>query len=295
MTARIEGTIPALLTPFSNGGAVVDLDLLDDHVAWLAEHGVRCVAPMGTTGEGPSLALAERKLIIERLCAHPSGVAVLAGTGATSLPETIELSLFAVEQGAAGILVAPPSYYAATPRGITGYYTSLFDALPDRARVFLYHIPSHTGVPIGDETLHALVERYGERLAGAKDSGGDPAHTAAWLATFTELTILPGSDAAVAAAYEAGARGTLTMLANVLPQELEEIRAGEGVEARQRFLTDVRALVGEVPRHAALKHLLSVVSGLPRSSVRPPLEDLDDAQIAYLETRFSDLRSEAHV
>jgi 4-hydroxy-tetrahydrodipicolinate synthase len=293
--SALSGTIPALLTPFTAGGERVDFDVLDAHLSWLHERGVRAVSPMGTTGEGPSLSLAERKAVIERIGAHPSRMRMLAGTGCTNLPETIELSHFAVERGADGLLVAPPSYYEATPAGVTAYFARLLEALPPHARVFLYHIPSMTGVPIEDETLLALEDRFGPVVAGAKDSSGDLDHVRRWLREYPHLTILSGSDAFVSAVYAAGGPGTITLLANVFPDELEAIRRGEGVDERQGFLTAVRALVGELPRHAALKHLLHLVSGVPRADVRPPLQALDEAQIAYLETRFSNLRSEAHV
>ena len=292
----IGGTIPALLTPLTAGGAEPDLELVDDHVAWLHERGIRCVSPLGTTGEGPSLSITERTRVVQRLAAHPSGMRIVPGTGATALPETIELSRLAVGAGAAAILLAPPSYYDAFDvRGVTDYFVRVFDALPREARVVLYHIPRHTGIPIADETLRELSGRFGAMLAGVKDSGGDFEHTRRWLREFPELTILNGSDATAAAAYEAGGRGTITMLANVFPEELERVRRGDGVDRAQRFLADVRELVSEFPRHAALKHLLHLVSGLPVSSVRPPLQELDDAQKTSLETRFNEIRSEIHV
>ena len=290
----IEGTIPALLTPFANGGSA-DHELLDEHVSWLHDRGIRCLSPMGSTGEGPSLSLAERKRIVERLVEHPSGIALLAATGSTSLPETIELSRYALEAGAAAILVAPPSYYDATPRGTTEYFSRLLEALPSEGRVFLYHVPGYTGVPIEDETLRALRASYGPMLAGVKDSGGDPEHTARWLREFPELKVLTGSDAAAARAYAAGGRGTITMLANIFPEELEGIRRGDDVEERQRFMASVRALVGRFPRQAALKHLLSLVTGLPRSSVRPPLDELAEGQAEMLQQEFTRLRRETHV
>ena len=72
-------------------------------------------------------------------------------------------------------------------------------------------------------------------------------------------------------------------------------RAGDAVEGRQAFLTALRALTQEFPRHAAMKHLLHVVSGLRRSAVRPPLDELSPGQIVELETRFDELRRNAHV
>ncbi len=291
----IGGTVPALLTPFTEGGAEVDFGLLDRHVEWLAERGVELVSPLGTTGEGPSLSLAERKAVIERLAAHPAGVRLLPGTGCTALPETIELSRFAVEHGAAGILVAPPWYYDATPAGTTRYYAALLEVLPNEARVFLYHIPAVTGVPIEDETIRALRDRFGARLAGAKDSTGDIEHGRHWIDEFPELAIFPGSDSLAAGARAAGAAGTITLLGNVFPDELNGIRAGDSVDARQRFLASARDLSLAFPRHAAVKHLLHLVSGLPRSHVRPPLEELTAEQESELEARFDELRREAHV
>jgi 4-hydroxy-tetrahydrodipicolinate synthase len=291
----LGGTVPALLTPFTEGGAAVDLDRLDEHVAWLAERGVETISPLGTTGEGPSLSLAERKTVIERLARHPAGVRILAGTGCTALPETIELSRFAVEHGAAGILVAPPWYYDATPAGTARYFGAVVEALPADARVFLYHIPAQTGVPIEDGTMRELRDRYGAPIAGAKDSSGDLDHAARWIRDFPELRIFPGSDALASGAAAAGAAGTITLLANLFPDELDAIRAGDRIEERQTFLTAARGLTQEYPRHAAIKHLLHVVSGLPRSAVRPPLEELTPEQAGELETRFHELWRNVHV
>ncbi|HZG34582.1 MAG TPA: dihydrodipicolinate synthase family protein [Gaiellaceae bacterium] len=291
----LGGTVPALVTPFTPGGAAVDLEALEAHVTWLAERGVRLVSPLGTTGEGPSLSLAERKAVIERLATHSSGVRLLPGTGCTALPETIELTRFAVEQGATAALVAPPWYYDATPSGTRAYFTALLEALPEGASVLAYHIPAMTGVPVTDEILRELSDRSGARLVGAKDSSGDIEHAGRWITEFPELAIFPGSDSLAARAAQLGAAGTITLLGNVLPDELEAIRAGDEVERRQRFLSDVRALTQEFPRHAALKHLLHLVSGLPRAAVRPPLEELTREQEARLEAHFHELRSEVHV
>ena len=292
----LEGTIPALLTPFTGGGEGVDLGLLDEHVSWLAERRVRTISPLGSTGEGLSLSLEERKRVIVRLARHASGVAVVPGTGATALPETIELSRFAVEHGAAAILVAPPSYYEVHDhRGTTTYFERVFAALAPEARVLLYHIPRTTGVPVEDETLRELRARFGPMLAGIKDSGGDMDATRRRLEDFPELAILNGSDATALAAYRAGGRGVLTMLANIYPEELDAIPRGDDAERRPAFLRRVREIVSVAPRQAALKELLHRVSGLPRSAVRPPLQELDAEHVATLDAALSELKEEAHV
>jgi 4-hydroxy-tetrahydrodipicolinate synthase len=279
----IEGTLPALVTPFDERGRV-DLDAMEEHVAWLRERGIRTISALGTTGEGPSLSVEERKHVIRRLADQ---VALVAGTGCTALPETVELSRFAAEAGATGLLVAPPSYFRSDDRGVRAYFEHLFDALPAEARVVLYHIPRVTGVPITSALLGALQDRFGGMLVGVKDSAGDFEHTNTWLREFPELVILNGSDATAAAHYEAGGRGTITMLANLFPDRLERIRGG--APGDQRFLAEVRRLVAGFPEIAAVKHLLHSLTGLPRSSVRPPLRDLDDTEARRLEARFAEI------
>ncbi len=275
--SALAGTIPALLTPFTPGGAEIDHGLLAAHVDWLVEHGVETVSPMGTTGEGASLAVAERKALIERLAAHASGVAQVPGTGCTNLPETIELSRFAVELGVAAVLVAPPTYYVPDPEGVIEYLSRLLEALPDEARVVLYHIPRQTRVAIEEETLRALVDRFGPKVAGVKDSGRDFDHTLRLLSEFPSLAILNGTDGLVAKAYAAGGPGVISATANVLPSEFERMQKG-GDASAQDVVAEMRALVDRMPIQAALKLVLHLVAGLPRSAVRPPLRELTPAE-----------------
>jgi 4-hydroxy-tetrahydrodipicolinate synthase len=263
----IAGTIPALVTPFRDGGRTLDLDSMDAHVSWLAEQGVTCVSPLGTTGEGASLSLDERKSVIARLLEHPSRTAVLPGTGTNALPETIELSRFALDRGAVGVLVIPPWYFPASTTGTVRYFAELIAALP-QPRVFAYHIPAFSRVPVPDEVLRL------PGVTGVKDSAGDLAHTRSWLREFDSLTVLSGNDTHAAAMYADGAPGTLTMLANVFPDRLEAIRRGEDVEENQRFLVGARDVVDSVPRHAALKYLVHRRVGVARSAVRAPLDEL---------------------
>jgi 4-hydroxy-tetrahydrodipicolinate synthase len=278
----VAGVLPAILTPFTD--REVDLDLLGEHIDWLHDWGIRCVNLMGTTGEGQSLSLEER----ERLIRFMSGSKLdfIAGTGCTALPETIALSRYAVEHGARAVLVVPPSYF--DPGDLTGWFTALFEALPDHARVMLYHIPRLT-YPIADETIRVLLDRFGPMLDGMKDSSGDLEHALRWQAEFPGLTVANGNDAAAGPFFAAGGRAVITACSNVLPGELEALR--EGDESPQAFVAGVRELVFGLPTHAALKLLLHVVSGIARSSVRPPLAELTREQERLVTTTFAELRS----
>jgi len=294
MTGVVGGVIPAVVTPFASGGGAVDLGALHAHVAWLHRRGVRCIAPLGTNGEGPSLSLRERMAVIERLAGHPSAVSLLPGTGATSLPETIELSRFALERGAAGVLVSPPSYFPAERDGVVRYFGALMDALPAEASVFLYHVPAYTGVPIEAHDVVALRAKYGERIAGVKDSGGRLEHSLALMRAVPGLIVLSGSDGTVAAAFRAGAHGVVSALANAVPEMVEAVRAavaaGRSGEAEQARLSRLRELTKAVPQRAALKALVAVAAGVARASVRPPLAELQPEELDVLVREFQALQ-----
>jgi len=278
----VTGVLPAILTPFTGGE--VDLGLLGEHVDWLYDRGIRCVNLMGSTGEGQSLSLEEREQLIRFL--SDSKLDYIAGTGCLALPETIALSRYAVEHGARAVLVVPPSYF--DPGDLTGWFSALFEGLPDHARVMLYHIPRLT-YPIEDGTIRALLDRFGPMLAGMKDSSGDLDHALRWQAEFPGLTVANGNDAHAGAFFAAGGAAVITACSNVLPEELERLRAGD--ESPQALVAGVRGLVFGLPTHAALKLLLHVVSGIARSSVRPPLAELTDDQETLVAATFEELRS----
>jgi 4-hydroxy-tetrahydrodipicolinate synthase len=286
----LEGVIPAVVTPFSPGGGAVDLDALDAHVAWLHARGIRCIAPLGTNGEGPSLSLTERVAVIDRLARHPSRIVLVPGTGATSLPETIELSAFAHECGAAAVLVAPPSYFPAERGGVVRYYAALLDALPDDARVVLYHVPAYTGVAVEVEDVVALRDAYGDRIAGVKDSGGRLEHTVEIGRAVPQIRLLSGSDGSVAAAARAGAHGVVSALANAVPEWVTAAwtagLSGDG-DAEQARLSRLRAVTKALPQRAALKALVAEVAGVPRGAVRPPQAELEPHEIASLREQLA--------
>jgi len=175
--------------------------------------------------------------------------------------------------------------------GVSEYYSRLLAALPDEARVVLYHIPRQTRVAIGTETIRELLERFGPKVAGVKDSGRDFEHTVSLLAEFPELAILNGSDGVAAKAYAAGGPGVISATANVLPEEFERVRAGD--VSAQEPIAEVRALVDGLPIQAALKLVLHLVSGLPRSAVRPPLRELTGEEKRTVEERLAAIGARA--
>jgi len=290
----LHGTLPAPVTPFTEKGASVDADWIPLHLEYLPRRGVDGVVIMGTTGEGPSLALTERKLVIDTVMAHRDDLPVVVGTGCAALPETIEISRYAIEAGADAILVVPPFYFKEVPsQGLWHYYAALLEALPPDSRLILYNIPDTSGVAITDELVDALIERYPERVFGIKDTSGRLEQTEHYLNRYPQLAIYSGSDGLVAASCQAGAKGAISAVANVFPELVSAVQRAclekGDVEAAQERVNRVRTLLKKFPSRSAIKHLLHLVGGLPLTYVRPPLEDLSPEQMEELKRDLSAL------
>ena len=285
--------VPAAVTAFSPGGERVLLDFVPQHLAYLEHHGADGVLTLGTNGEGVSLSMEERKEVIDAVVTHRGRLGIFAGTGCASLPETIELSGYAIERGVDGVMIVPPFYFKDVPTaGLIAYYEAVMSALPAGRKVLLYNIPSHSGVEVSDELVDALVERQEDRLLGIKDTSGNIERTRRYIERYPKLAIYNGSDSNTALAAEAGATGAISAVGNVFPDRVAAAwKAGEAggdeeaVEEAQAELTKVRDFLGKFPSHSAIKHLLHVAAGLPLTSVRPPLRDLtpEEAKTVELE------------
>lgn len=282
----LNGVFCATLTPFVSASGPVDYEWIPAHLRFLESHGIDGVLALGTTGEGPSLGLNERRQVLDIVLRHRGNLAVIASTGCAALTETISLSRYALDEGADAILVMPPFYFkGASDRGILDYYRALCDALPHDARLFLYHIPQVTAVPITPMVISGLLVSHGDMLYGIKDSSGDMLHTAGMVREFPEVRIFSGSDSHAAHALADGVAGIISALANVWPDYVHAVYAayqnGGDVASAQECLNAARALIVN-PAPAPLKAALGWRSGLPRTSVRLPLVNLSDQETAAL-------------
>jgi 4-hydroxy-tetrahydrodipicolinate synthase len=278
--------ICATLTPFTSEHGGIDEDWIGRHLRFLEQHGVSGVLALGTTGEGPSMALAERKRALDVVLAQRGDLSVIIGTGCAALPETIELSRYAFEQGADAVLVMPPFYFKDVPEsGVLSYYRTLCDALPDDARLLLYHIPQVTAVSVGPGIIEGLLQSHRKQLYGLKDSSGDMLYLTALLQDYPQLRVLVGNETQAANGLADGAAGMISALANVWPELVVRVwkaHQGQGdVHTAQGELTTLfHALAGNTP--PMLKAALPWVSDLPRTSVRTPLTNLSEAEAEHL-------------
>lgn len=291
-----NGVFCATLTPFVSETGAVDLPWIPPHLHMLAEH-IHGILVLGTTGEGPSLGLDERKRVLDVVLAHRHDMAVFVGTGCPSLTETLALSLYALMRDADAVVVMPPYYFKTPPdRGVLGYYRALCDGLPQDARLLLYHIPQVTGVSITPAVIDGLLESHGHQFVGIKDSGGDIRYTRTLIESYPQLHIYCGSDTQAAAALAAGATGVISACANVWPERVRAVydayQQGGDTAAAQARLATVRGILTGSNLPPALKAVLPWVSDLPRTSVRAPLANLSGDEVALLRQAFESIPTE---
>ncbi len=259
----IRGTFAPIPTPFDEQGAI-DPPALGRHLDWLAERGLEGALVLGSNGEFPSLSLRERRSVAET--AARSRMRLILNVGSCSLPEALELAHLGAELGYSALLCPPPFYFGAPTAGIASFLLAVLDAA--RLPVLLYNIPQRTGVPLDDRLLDLLDGH--PNLAGVKDSSGDPGELRRLSHRFANRSYLVGNDCLLGACHAAGGCGSITAVANVVP---ELVRAAWDDPSRQPELDRVRGVLetfGLVPSAKALLRR----AGLGSFRVRPPLADL---------------------
>mgnify|MGYP002760288668 CR=1 FL=1 len=280
-----SGVLAAGLTPLH-----ADLSLAHepfvDHTRWLLNHGCDAVLLFGTTGEGLSLSVPERRKGLDAVLA--SGVPanrLLVGTGASALPDAVELTREATRQGVGGVLVLPPFHFRQiSTEGLFRFYDCLIQAVgePD-LRLYFYHFPELSGVPIPFSVIEELRGAYPDQIAGVKDSSAEWDHTEALCHHFPELQVFSGTERLLLHVLEAGGAGCISATANVTAalaaQVLRRWREDEAPGAVQETLSEFRTAFAPLPTIPALKFLLSRRLDAPDwATLRPPLAPLADAE-----------------
>jgi 4-hydroxy-tetrahydrodipicolinate synthase len=276
----IHGVWCATLTPLDRRGDV-DHGRLAAHVRQLFDAGIDGVAPFGTTGEGQSFGVDERKAGLEAMIAEGIAPArILAATGCAALPETIELTRHAVESGCTGALVLPPFFWKdVTVDGLYASYAELIEGVSDtRLRLYLYHIPQITAVPVRGAVIARLIAAYPGVIAGLKDSAGDLDHARAMRSRFPDLAVFVGHEPHLPAMLAAGGAGTICGIANLFPKLMRELYDGAGTPDGDAALATIRKFLEvalDYPLMPAFKALLAHLTGDDAwTAVRPTLAPL---------------------
>lgn len=272
------GISVALLTPFTGDGAV-DHAAMTRHARALLDRGAGGITLFGTTGEGASIGMEERAAALDALMASgvPEGRIVL-GIAASAVPDAAAQVAQGIARGVTTFLVPPPFYFKPVDDdGLFGWHATLLGAIPDAVQIIVYNIPQVTGVAVSGALAARLAAAFPGRIRAIKDSSGDWANAEALLAA-RALPVLVGDERLLHKAVSLGAAGSITGVANLLPERLNRILAGGGED---RALSDLVDAVVSVPVIPALKTILAQETGLSDwRRVRPPLVDLTETQAA---------------
>ncbi len=265
----------------------IDPERFVAHAHWLLARGCHGLALFGTTSEANSFSVSERKALLERVVeAGISPERLMIGTGCCALTDSVELTRHAIGAGCRRVLMLPPFYYKGV--GDEGLFRSFAEVIervgsPD-LRVFLYHFPRLSGVPVTEGLIALLVDAFPEVVAGVKDSSGEWSNTRMMLDRFPRLAIFPGSEVFLLDGLRAGGAGCITATSNVNAAGARAVfdawRAGRDdadADARQAAATAVRRAIDRHPGIPAQKFLIARHRGDPAwRAVRPPLTALAD-------------------
>lgn len=215
-----NGIYAAALTPLN-----LDLSCHHQELAYhckdLINRGCKGVVLFGTTGEGASFSVKERLLALKDvLTAGISSHHLIMGSGASNLPELVELALASLNLGVNTLLVAPPSFFKNVPEaGVIAFYRELIQRVNNsKLRLILYHIPQFTGVPITLKIIEHLRFLFPQILTGIKESEGNLNFTHEILKTFPDFKVFVGNEKQIAEAVHHGAAGAICGLANLFPE-----------------------------------------------------------------------------
>jgi len=216
----ITGSIVALVTPMTDDGGV-DYDALRRLIDWHVAEGTDCIGVVGTTGESPTVSVEEHCEIIRVAVEHAKGrVPIMAGTGANSTSEAIELSRFAKQVGADCTLSVVPYYNKPSQEGMFRHFKAVAEAVD--IPMVLYNVPGRTVADMQLETMLRLAEVPG--IVGIKEASGD-IERAAWLVKQAPkgFSIYSGDDATAIALMLLGGQGNISVTANVAPRWMHEL------------------------------------------------------------------------
>lgn len=280
----LRGLVVAPVTPFTAAGGV-DLDAIAPLCRHCLAQGVSGLFVCGTTGEGVSLALAEREAVAEAwLAAAPAGVPVLVHAGALALPDAHRLAAHAERHRAAGVAVLAPCFLRpADAAGVVDWIAAVAEACP-RTPVTYYHIPALTGVAVRVREVVALALERVPNFAGIKFTHEDLHDYAACLARWDgRLDLAFGRDEMLLAALALGARsavGSTWQVAGRLGGRILAAHAAGDAAAARAAQGTLGALIEVLARHRflpALRELLAL-QGVPCGPCRAPLRPLDDGE-----------------
>jgi len=228
-----KGSMVALVTPMKADGAV-DNEALDRLVEFHIANGTNAIIAVGTTGESPTLTVQEHIGVVKRVVATArKRLPVIAGTGANSTTEAIELTKLAKEVGADACLLVTPYYNKPTQEGLYQHYRAISKAV-DIPQI-LYNVPGRTGIDLQPETVERLTECA--NIVGIKEAASLVRNRELFNRVGGRMDLISGDDDLACECVLAGFQGVISVSANVAPKQVRAVMdaalAGDTATARQ--------------------------------------------------------------
>lgn len=288
MSHIFNGVGVALTTPFTNED--VDYEAFEKHIDFLIENGVKSIIINGTTAENPTLTTEERNTLLECGIKKVNGrVPVIAGTGTNNTQASIDASIKAKELGADAIMLITPYYNKTSQRGLIAHFTKIADevALP----VVLYNVPSRTNMTIDIETVLKLSEN--PYIVALKDATGDLEYAKTLKQQLpSDFALYSGNDDNMLDYYQLGGAGLISVVANAIPQETQQLYdyvVNDQLEQANTLHRDITELLDHlsVDVNPVPIKLLTSELGFGRYEVRLPLVTLEEQERKVLSEAFT--------
>jgi 4-hydroxy-tetrahydrodipicolinate synthase len=286
----ILGSIVALVTPMHDDGSI-DYDGLRRLIDWHIAEGTDCIGVVGTTGESPTVSVEEHREVIRVSVQHAAGrVPIMAGAGANSTQEAIELTRWAREVGADCSLQVVPYYNKPTQEGIYRHFKAIAEAVD--LPVVLYNVPGRTVADMQHDTVLRLAQVPG--IVGIKEATGN-IDRAAWLIRQKPegFAVYSGDDPTAIGLILLGGQGNVSVTANVAPRAMHELcmaaiagDAKRAAEIHMKLLPLHRQLFVE-PNPIPVKWALARM-GRCGGALRLPLTPMSESLQAPLEQALRD-------
>ena len=273
----LSGVIAAITTAVDQAGEP-DSVRSTAFARFLLDNGCDGLNVLGTTGEATSFSLDQRKRVMSAYAA--SGLPLdrmMVGTGAAALADAIALTKHAAELGFAGALVLPPFYYKGVPDdGLVAYIEAIVNATAERPiPIYLYHFPAQSGLPWHVVLIRRLLENFGERIVGLKDSSGDMAFAREAASISPRFKVFPSTEAALPDARSGPFAGCISATANLNAdlcarayrtgdaQALAEAVAIRKLFDGKQLVSGVKALVAHIQGDAQWARTAPPLSAFP--------------------------------
>ncbi|HAR5830153.1 TPA: 4-hydroxy-tetrahydrodipicolinate synthase [Staphylococcus pseudintermedius] len=291
MSHIFEGTGVALITPFSNGE--VDYEAIKRQVHFLIDNHIQSIVVNGTTAENPTLTDEEKDRILTTVIEeNAQRVPVIVGTGTNNTQKSIEASLRAKALGADAIMLITPYYLKTSQRGLVAHFEAIANAteLP----VVLYNVPSRTNSTIEVDTVVRLSEN--PYIVALKDATNDFNYLAELQQRLDtdKFALYSGNDDNIVSYYEQGGHGVISVVANVIPNEFQQIYTNvkDRVARFEPIATLLDAMSVDI-NPIPIKYL-AALEGFGQYEVRLPLVPLNNEEQQQLKAVYHQFKAGVH-